>query len=179
MTFGTYIRECRFALNLSLREASKRSGIPSDEWSKMERDVNTAPKDPTTKAALLKVLGLNGSSGTTYWILEGDSWTSHERVPTESDIDDHMPLFHLLTPKQKTKLRPLIRETLTRNPNSLRRPAKSLRKPRTKRAPSTDETLQKAVEAYYQSMIRGGYPVKEAAICTLGFVTKVLNSCLP
>lgn len=116
-SFGSYIRQRRHALELTMREACQRSGIPSSDWSKMERDVNAAPKDPATKAALVKTLGLDLSLGSIYGSLAEDSWEQYLMPVTDRDIDDHLPAFLTLTPEQEANLRPLIRESLTRNPN--------------------------------------------------------------
>ena len=115
MTFGTYIRERRHALNLTLREASLRSGISSTDWSKMERDINTAPKDTNRLTSLATSLNITISLDGTFRRLATESWQTPAPAITELDIDDHMPLFHPLTPEQQEAMRPLIRETLTRN----------------------------------------------------------------
>lgn len=114
MTFGSYIKDRRLALEMSLRQVCLLSGIPLSDWSKMERGVNAAPKNPGNKAAILDTLGAAVSYGM-YRTLAFDSWETPVPIVTEIDIDDHLPAFVTLTPEQEAQMRPLIRESLTRN----------------------------------------------------------------
>lgn len=116
MTFGSYIKRCRIAKGLTLREACRLSRIDLSDWSKMERDVNTAPRNRDRYLAVTGTLSIDCSAGGPYNKL---AWASQETpapMVVENDIDDHMPLLLKLTPEQEVKLRPLVRESLTRNP---------------------------------------------------------------
>lgn len=115
MTFGSYIKACRLAHDLTLREAALRSGIPVSDWSKMERDVNTAPKTPATKLAVINTLGLEAHIGTVYWQLEQESLRTLAPKVTEDDIAWAYPIFKPLTDEQVLGLRSGIIESLTRN----------------------------------------------------------------
>ncbi len=115
MTFGEYIRDRRIALNLSLAAASKKANISSVDWSKMERDVNCAPTVRATKIAIHTTLNLVDEFGSDYWRGEQESWMTKAPIVTEKDIDEAMPIFTRLTDEQRIALRPLIKESLTRN----------------------------------------------------------------
>lgn len=115
MTFGSYIKAARIERGLTLREACHLSRISLSDWSKMERDVNTAPRARDRYLALTGTLGIDVSAGGPYNKLAWASQETSAPIVTENDIDDHMPAFLPLTPEQTAALRPLVKETLTRN----------------------------------------------------------------
>lgn len=115
MTFGSFIKACRIAQQLTLRECAKRSNISLSDWSKMERDVNTAPRNRDRYLAIAGTLEIECQVGSLYSVYACDSYVTPTSIVTENDIDDHMPAFLPLTPEQTAALRPLVKESLTRN----------------------------------------------------------------
>jgi transcriptional regulator with XRE-family HTH domain len=45
MTFGSKLKELRISKRLTLRDCCEALGFDASNWSKLERDVNLAPKD--------------------------------------------------------------------------------------------------------------------------------------
>lgn len=58
-TFGELLKSYRIRKELTLRECSQRLNIDPSNWSKMERDINPAPKSEDVLATWSNEFGLN------------------------------------------------------------------------------------------------------------------------
>jgi len=60
MNFGNLLKDLRIRRHLTLRACSGALGVDPSNWSKLERGINPAPRDPATLeqwASFLKVEG--------------------------------------------------------------------------------------------------------------------------
>ena len=65
MSFGEKVKNLRIAQKLTLRQFCQEHGYDPSNWSKIERGVNSPPKDEATLARWAKELGLK--TGTEAW----------------------------------------------------------------------------------------------------------------
>jgi transcriptional regulator with XRE-family HTH domain len=62
MNFGALLKDIRIAQGLTLRECCERLGVDPSNWSKLERGLTPAPKDPAIVEAWAATLGLEGEA---------------------------------------------------------------------------------------------------------------------
>jgi transcriptional regulator with XRE-family HTH domain len=60
MKFGEFIKDARIAKQLTLRGCCAALGVDPSNWSKMERDVTSPPKDISLLERWAKFFGLTG-----------------------------------------------------------------------------------------------------------------------
>ncbi len=58
MNFGALLKDIRIAQGLTLRECCERLGVDPSNWSKLERGITPAPKDPAILESWADALGL-------------------------------------------------------------------------------------------------------------------------
>ena len=62
MNFGALLKDIRIAKGLTLRQCCELLGVDPSNWSKLERGITPAPKDPAILEAWAKALGLKGEA---------------------------------------------------------------------------------------------------------------------
>lgn len=62
MNFGALLKDIRIAKGLTLRQCCELLGVDPSNWSKLERDITPAPKDPTILEAWADSLELTGEA---------------------------------------------------------------------------------------------------------------------
>lgn len=60
MNFGALLKDIRIAKGLTLRQCCELLGVDPSNWSKLERGITPAPKDPAIAEGWAKALGLTG-----------------------------------------------------------------------------------------------------------------------
>jgi transcriptional regulator with XRE-family HTH domain len=60
MTFGAKLKELRIRKRMTLRDCCIELGVDASNWSKLERDVNPAPKDIEILEAWAEFFGVSG-----------------------------------------------------------------------------------------------------------------------
>src|SRR5260370_15535971 len=107
--FGTVVKELRARQRLGLREFCLEHGHDPSNWSKIEREVLTPPRDEDTLRTWAKQLGLKQRSDA--WLKFFDNAAVHsERIPDYilryENFDAQLSVFFLtisgLTPSRDT-----------------------------------------------------------------------------
>jgi transcriptional regulator with XRE-family HTH domain len=62
MTFGQLVKNLRIEKNMTLRHFCSELELDPSNWSKIERGVSPAPKDPETIAVWADFFGLSGEA---------------------------------------------------------------------------------------------------------------------
>lgn len=62
MNFGAFLKDIRIAKGLTLRQCSELLGVDPSNWSKFERGITPAPKDPAIVEAWAEALSLAGEA---------------------------------------------------------------------------------------------------------------------
>lgn len=62
MNYGALLKETRIAKGLTLRQCCELLGVDPSNWSKLERGIIPAPKDPAIVEAWAEALGLAGGA---------------------------------------------------------------------------------------------------------------------
>lgn len=62
MNFGELLKDIRIAKGLTLRQCSERLRVDASNWSKIERGIVPAPKDPAIVDAWADALELTGDA---------------------------------------------------------------------------------------------------------------------
>jgi transcriptional regulator with XRE-family HTH domain len=62
MNFGSLLKDIRIAQGLTLRQCCERLGVDPSNWSKLERGITPAPKDPAILEAWAGSLDLQGEA---------------------------------------------------------------------------------------------------------------------
>ncbi|MEO6993306.1 MAG: helix-turn-helix transcriptional regulator [Lacunisphaera sp.] len=62
MNFGALLKDIRIAKGLTLRQCCESLGVDPSNWSKLERGIIPAPKDPSIVEAWAEALGLKGEA---------------------------------------------------------------------------------------------------------------------
>lgn len=62
MNFGVLLKDTRLAKGLTLRQCCELLGTDPSNWSKLERGIVPAPKDPAIVEAWADALGLSGET---------------------------------------------------------------------------------------------------------------------
>jgi transcriptional regulator with XRE-family HTH domain len=61
MNFGSLLKDIRIAKGLTLRQCCEQLGVDPSNWSKLERGLTPAPKDPAILENWASALGLSGA----------------------------------------------------------------------------------------------------------------------
>lgn len=62
MNFGALLKDIRIAQGLTLRQCCERLGVDPSNWSKLERGITPAPKDPAILEVWADSLDLSGEA---------------------------------------------------------------------------------------------------------------------
>ena len=89
MSFGQTVKDLRIAQRKTLRQFCNEHGLDPSNWSKIERDVNPAPKDEGTITRWARLLGL--TPGTDVWQdFMYQAEVSHGNIPREIMSDEKL-----------------------------------------------------------------------------------------
>lgn len=119
-TFGSYFKDCRIELGITLREFCKKHGLDPGNTSKLERGLLPPPQDREKLEEYARALGLK--KGTARWLDFFDiATTAQGRVPddllSDEEVVKRLPLlFRTLrgkrsNPKQFNALIKLLRKS--------------------------------------------------------------------
>lgn len=87
MSFGELVKNARIEKRLTLRECSQELGVDPSNWSKMERDVNPAPKDIAILEQWAKFFGLRGEAKQSFF---DTAALSRQELPADLASDERL-----------------------------------------------------------------------------------------
>jgi transcriptional regulator with XRE-family HTH domain len=85
MNFGALLKDIRIAKGLTLRQCCELLGVDPSNWSKLERGITPAPKDPAIVECWAKALGLTGEARQNF--LDTAALSRHE-LPADIASDE-------------------------------------------------------------------------------------------
>lgn len=89
MSFGELVKDLRIAQRKTLREFCHENGLDPSNWSKIERGVNSPPKDEKTLAKWARLLGVAPETEAwTDFIYQAD--VSRGNIPREAMSDEKL-----------------------------------------------------------------------------------------
>ena len=102
--FGTFVKELRARQRLGLREFCLEHGHDPSNWSKIEREVLSPPRDEETLRTWAKQLGLK--QGSEDWLkffdyAAVDAGRIPERILGDKELAAHLPVFFRILSGQK------------------------------------------------------------------------------
>jgi transcriptional regulator with XRE-family HTH domain len=102
--FGTFVKELRARQRLGLREFCLEHGHDPSNWSKIEREVLSPPRDEETLRTWAKQLGLK--QGSEDWLKFFDyAAVDARRIPdhilADKELAAHLPVFFRTLSGQK------------------------------------------------------------------------------
>jgi transcriptional regulator with XRE-family HTH domain len=94
--FGTFVKNKRVEADLTLREFCRRTGEDASNWSKIEREKMTPPKDHEKLERIAVVLGIDMNSDEWNNLVDYatvDNGTIPEYIRTDREVLNALPLF--------------------------------------------------------------------------------------
>jgi len=113
--FGTFVKDKRLAADLTLREFCRRTGEDASNWSKIEREKMSPPKDRTKLLRIATALGIEKDSddwNTLIDYADVDNGAIPEYIRSDREVLDALPLFFRTVGSEKPavgELKELIR----------------------------------------------------------------------
>ncbi len=94
MTFGAKLKELRIRKKMTLRDCSNELGVDASNWSKLERDVNPAPKDIEILEAWAEFFGALGKEKQELFDLAALSRNQiPEDIASNAQLMEKLPAF--------------------------------------------------------------------------------------
>jgi transcriptional regulator with XRE-family HTH domain len=87
MTFGAKLKNCRIRNRMTLRDCCDKLGVDASNWSKLERDVNPAPKDIEVLEAWAEFFHLNTKEKQEFFDLAA---LSRNQIPDDIANDERL-----------------------------------------------------------------------------------------
>lgn len=92
--FGELLKDRRIAKGITLRQCSEELRVDASNWSKLERGINSAPKDAAVLEAWAKFFGLEGEQKQHFVDVAA---LSRKEIPSDLAADDKvleaLPMF--------------------------------------------------------------------------------------
>lgn len=87
MTFGAKLKEMRIRKRLTLRDCCDALGMDASNWSKLERDINPAPKDIEILETWAESLGVSAKERQEFFDLAA---LSRKQIPQDIASDERL-----------------------------------------------------------------------------------------
>jgi len=87
MKFNELLKSLRISLGTTLRQCAADLGVDASNWSKLERGVNPAPKDPTVLKTWANYFRLEGKEEVDFFSLAA---LSRREIPNDIVTDERI-----------------------------------------------------------------------------------------
>ena len=87
MTFGSKLKDLRIRKRMTLRDCCDALGVDASNWSKLERDINPAPKDIEILEAWAEFFGVGGREKQEFF---DHAALSRKQIPDDIASDERL-----------------------------------------------------------------------------------------